>query len=142
MCQHGDQECLGNMIQACAIEELKTSERYVPFTLCMASYGFDAGIELSSYACGKELQMDMEAIKACTYSRSGNKVEAKIGAMSDDPNLQRDHVPFVMINGVHAPSADEGQLLGALCDGLSEPKPALCKSSAGKKGTGCGEGGG
>jgi interferon gamma-inducible protein 30 len=141
VCQHDEQECLGNMIQACAIEVLGTASKYVPFTLCMASYGFDAGIELSSYACGEKLGVDMDAVRECTLSRTGNILETKIGKMSDAiPN--RDHTPFVMINGVHFPNADDGDLIASICASVTDPKPSLCSESTGTKDKGCGGDGG
>jgi len=141
MCQHGDEECLGNMIQACTIDLLHEPSKYVPYTLCMASYGFNAGIEKSSYECGEELDIDMDAVKACAQSRTGDKLMVEIGKTSDSPDLQRDHVPFVMINGVHHPAADEGELITSICKSISDPLPKICAKATGTHTEGCAGGG-
>lgn len=141
-CQHSDQECLGNMIQACALDELGSVDKFVPFALCMASYGGNTGVELSSYACGQELGVDMDTIKKCAFGRTGTQIMSDLGKKTMDPSLQQDHVPWVMINGVHDGPSEEGKLLKSVCTVLKEPKPALCeKKFPTHHAAGCGGGG-
>jgi len=130
-CQHEDQECLGNMIQACAIDQLKTPELYVPLTICMSSFGSQFGIEKTSYECGVQLGIDMHSIKDCVDSRTGSELLAELGNESTRPELNRTHVPWVVINGVHEDAADDGKLLEPLCLGLEEPRPSLCNKTFG-----------
>jgi|Transcript_15699 interferon gamma-inducible protein 30 len=142
VCQHGDQECLGNMIQACTMDVVKTPSRYVPFTLCMASYNISFGVEKTSYECGDKLGIDMNAVRNCVLSRTGTKLQSNIGKVSNDLALNRDHVPFVMINGVNFPDAEDGELITSICTSLTDPKPSICqeKTGTGSSAVGCGHG--
>lgn len=142
LCQHDDEECLGNMIQACTMDLVETPSRYVPFTLCMASYNLSIGVEKTSYECGEKLGIDMAAVRKCVLSRTGNELEAEIEKKSDPMALQRDHVPFVMINGVHFPDADDGELVAAICASITDPKPSICQdtSGSGTRAAGCDDG--
>lgn len=128
-CQHGEEECLGNRIQACAIQELKTSES-VPLILCMASQGSSVGIKSSASACGAKLDIRMTGVMGCASSLQGHKLMTHLGKKSLDPDLHRTYVPFVLVDGKHEKAADEDNLLGPLCSALSVPKPAACEASA------------
>jgi interferon gamma-inducible protein 30 len=140
-CQHGEQECLGNMIQACAIDELKKVELYLPMTICMSSYDTAFGIEKTSYECGQQLGIDMKRIKQCANSRTGSELLSEYGDASTSENLNRTYVPWVVVNGVHEEDADGGELLKPLCAVLEDPKPEMCKDVLGKKAklAGCGD---
>jgi len=140
-CQHGDDECFANMIQACAIDELKTPDLYVPMTMCMAAYDMGYGIEKTSYECGESLGIDMHRIKECATSRTGSDILSAFGEETNRPGLNRTHVPYVVINGIHKTQADEGHLITPICAVLEDPKPELCtRTLANSKlhGKGCG----
>lgn len=123
-CQHGDNECFGNEVQACAINRLG-KELSVSFILCMSAYGTNYGLELTSFACGSKLGIDMAEIKACVFSSASHAMMASLGKKSLDPALGRDYVPWVVVNGVHSEQAEEN-LVAALCSSLSTPLPAAC----------------
>mmetsp|Transcript_7166 Transcript_7166/g.20128 ORF Transcript_7166/g.20128 Transcript_7166/m.20128 type:complete len:275 (-) Transcript_7166:83-907(-) len=127
ICQHHETECLGNMIHACAADVLKDPQAYVPFIVCMASYGPSTGVELTSYACGKKLGIDMESIKGCTYSERGSKLHADNGLMTS-LTLNKSYVPWVVVNGKHRKEAEGPGLVDFLCGELAAPKPAACKA--------------
>jgi len=142
ICQHDDMECLGNRLQACAIDLLEDSGKYVPFVICMSSYGLSAGLELTSFECGKKHGVDMDKIKACTDSKKGQDLVLTAGRTTVTANVS--HVPWLTVNGNHTTN---DTLLAPVCDLLSESKPKACKKDgehlveAGKKG-GCGGSGG
>jgi len=142
ICQHDDMECLGNRLQACAIDLLEDSSKYIPFVICMSSYGIAAGLELTSFECGKKHGVDMDKIKACTDSKKGHDLAMTAGRSTVTANVS--HVPWLTVNGNHTTN---DTLLAPVCDLLSEAKPKACKKDdghiveAGKKG-GCGGSGG
>merc|ERR1719198_2189275 len=81
MCQHGERECLGNAMQACALNDYP-QEKSIPWVLCMANYSArGAGIELASWNCAEEVAkeqgiengtvMDMNVLKECVDSKRG-----------------------------------------------------------------------
>lgn len=144
-CQHKEQECLGNTIHACAVADLEAS-KYMPFLLCMVSYGVGAGPELTSYACGTKLGVDMPALKACATSRRGHNLHVAHGQRTHEKNLTS--VPVAMVNGQRIDNGDKGDLIRAVCGVLDGQKPAACSkvvpsqgpghNSTGKKKKGCG----
>lgn len=125
VCQHGPSECLGNMIQACAMDILHTQERYMPYLFCISSYPPNYSVELTSYACGTQLGVNMRSLKECTRSARGHQVMLSYGAASLRPELGRKYVPWVVINGEHSEQAERGNLFGVLCKVLS-PRPSSC----------------
>lgn len=122
-CQHQETECFGNMIQACAIDLSDGPEIFVPFVMCMASYGIDAGVELSSYECGRRVGLDMHAVKQCAESERGSRLIAATGAKSMNPRLNKTYVPFITIDG--EPTLN-GSLLEPLCGLYSEAQLGAC----------------
>jgi len=128
-CQHGPEECLGNKIQACAIEKLEMSQS-VDLILCMASQGPRAAIDTSTADCAKKLDISMHGVMDCASSTQGHDIMMDLAKKSLDPKLQRSYVPFVMVSGKHEQAADEGDLLTPLCEALGTPKPAVCEGSA------------
>jgi len=150
MCQHGDSECLGNKMQACALANLEAS-KHMPFLFCMVSYGTQAGPELTSYACGTGLGVNMTTLKACATSRRGHDLLIEHGNRTLDVQLHagKRYVPYVMVNGGHSQPAENGNLLGAICGVLDAPKPAACSKISQGSGhnspngikKGCGHGG-
>jgi len=130
LCQHGETECLGNQIHACAVDLLKTPDRYVPFIMCMASYGPHTSVELSSFECGSRLNVGIEQIKSCAMSDRGHQLVVANGALTLKPELGHHYVPWVMINGEHDKAAEGPDLRAKLCSALADPKPASCSSGA------------
>lgn len=118
VCEHGEVECLGNVLQACAIEQLFYAEQYVPFVLCMAEYGSDAGVELPSYICGKQHNVDMYALRECSESEDGHEMMVRSGIMSLPPHVNRTSTPWVVVNGTHSEEAEAGDLVGPVCRAL------------------------
>jgi len=121
VCQHGEAECLGNRIHVCASDVLKDSAKFVPFVICMASYGTLAGAELSSYECGKELNISMKEIKECVDSKKGLDLIVSMAATTRAANIS--HVPWVLVNGKHT---DNETLLSPVCDAIKGIKPKVC----------------
>jgi interferon gamma-inducible protein 30 len=121
MCQHGESECLGNSIHACAMDVLQDSAKYVPFIICMSAFEPGTGMELSSYECGKQLGIDMSNIKACVNSKRGVNLINAVGNATLASNIT--HVPYVTVDGKHT---ENDTLLMPVCDLLPEPKPEVC----------------
>jgi len=127
ICQHDEEECLGNRIQACAIADLD-SKQHVAFVVCMASTF--ASPERSSYECGERLSINMTAIKACVESDRGHNLFVEHGKRSLAPALNRSYVPFVLVDGQHSKRAESGDLLGSTCEVMTEPRPAACSRAS------------
>jgi len=131
MCQHGEAECMGNRIQACAIALHPKSEEHVPFIICMASYGLHAGVELTSYACAQKHGIDMDALKTCGDDRTSHKMMEAVAATT--AVAQVSHVPWLLVNDAHT---EKDTFLKPLCDAIDGDKPKACdtlKATEGNK---------
>jgi interferon gamma-inducible protein 30 len=96
ICQHGSDECLGNLIQTCAIN-IAEQEKYMELILCMADKP-DWSIEKASYDCMQQHGIDHDKVKECVESPQGNKLFADYGKKTGDvPGRQG--TPWVLING-------------------------------------------
>jgi len=121
VCQHGEAECLGNRIHVCASDVLKDNAKLVPFVICMASYGTLAGAELTSYECGKELNISMKEIKECVDSKKGLDLIVSMAANTRVANIS--HVPWVLVNGKRT---NNETLLSPICGAIVGTKPKVC----------------
>lgn len=125
LCQHGEAECLGNMIQACAVKELKEPSQYLSLIFCMSALPQFA-VEKSSFECARELKMDLAPVRACVQSPEGRAHMYEITTASNTLNPPRKHVPWITLDGQHFEEADTGDLLSPLCRKLPAPRPSAC----------------
>lgn len=127
ICQHGTDECFGNLIQACAIKKVP-QDQYMELVFCMASKP-NWGIEKSSYECLLNAKIDPKPIKECATSPEGNKMMAEFGKLTGAVQ-GRQGTPWVMIDGVNL--ANVTNLLGAACGKLGNG-PEACAPFAKSK---------
>jgi len=133
-CQHGDDECRGNLIEACSTQLLDGPDNFVPFVGCIAATAQQYDIKDSARACAKQQGVDMPTIGACVDSAAGNEFMAQIGTYSDTMSAGKEYVPWVLVNGEHDKQADMGrQLTQVVCSALAQKitdVPAICAQQA------------
>jgi interferon gamma-inducible protein 30 len=124
-CQHGDQECTGNIIETCAIKLHPATSDHLPFIACMES-GDPA---TSGATCAQQTSLDWDAINTCSTGNDGNDAEHQMGVRTDNLNPPHQGVPWIVVNG--SPS-DEAQnaLLHVVCSAYQGPPPAACTQFA------------
>jgi len=110
ICQHGSDECMGNLIQMCAEEEL-TKAKHMELIFCMAAKP-SWSIEKASYECLQKVGGDPHKVKKCVDSPKGNKLFAEFGKRTGEVK-GRLGTPWVMINGVNL--VQVGDLLKTVC---------------------------
>jgi len=121
ICQHGTDECLGNLIQACAISMVE-KEKYMELVFCMAQKP-DWSIEKASYECMDKFDIDHDHVKACVGSPQGNKMFADLGNQTGSvPGRQG--TPWVMINGANLGNTTD--LLRGVCTAIGDSGPKSC----------------
>lgn len=113
ICQHGTDECFGNLVQACAIKNTEQS-KYMELILCMAAKP-DWGIEKASYECMTSAGIDPKPIKECASSPVGNKLMAEFG-LETGKVQGRTGTPWVMVDGINLPNVAD--LLKTACGKL------------------------
>jgi len=96
-CQHGEEECWGNMIQACAADLYEPST-HIPFVTCMSKGGLDINIEEAADTCAQHHDVDMTRIAECVRSGHGPELMAYIAKTSVG---KIHYVPWVEVNGDH-----------------------------------------
>lgn len=129
-CQHGKEECVGNLIETCAIYVLKSFDSYFPFINCMESSS--SLPSRSAVTCAQQLSVPLDPIMACANGTQGNQLEHKMAVMTDALVPQHQYVPWVVLNGVHTEKINDeavSDLLKLICDTYTGPKPSGCKSA-------------
>ncbi|KFR04804.1 Gamma-interferon-inducible lysosomal thiol reductase, partial [Nipponia nippon] len=111
-CQHGPEECLGNMIETCVMDEAKNFTTYFPVIFCLES---GSSVTKNLEACLQIYapQLDGGRIAACVQGDAGAALmhrNAQLTAALDPPHQ---YVPWVVINGLQAQA--EASLLGLIC---------------------------
>mmetsp|Transcript_47458 Transcript_47458/g.113895 ORF Transcript_47458/g.113895 Transcript_47458/m.113895 type:complete len:281 (+) Transcript_47458:113-955(+) len=125
-CQHGESECLGNLIHSCAIKLLAEPEKYMPLIFCMAERTNHMP-EKSSFECMEELGVDPEPIRNCVLTPEADDDMFTITQVDKSISPARQYVPWVMVDGNHIEVNDgKADLKQAICDVLGDKAPAGC----------------
>ena len=121
-CQHGENECYGNLIETCAIQMQGRIQSYNTI-LCIesniAKYGadFDKTLEF----CLSDKPDDLSLVKQCVTSDIGNEYQHQMVQKTQ----KHDYVPWVMVDGVHD-EKKEGKILASLVDYLCGDDKTKC----------------
>lgn len=128
-CQHGIEECYGNLIETCAIYYHSNTSVYLPFIHCVEA---SSSIPRESAAgCAEKLGLDYSQIKSCADGPLGNSLEHKMALKTDALQPPHKYVPWVTLNGVHTKQIQSEavqDLEGLICKTYQgSPKPAACQ---------------
>lgn len=132
-CQHGEWECVGNIIDACTINIVRNFSIYFPFINCMEEILYNGDIKPPEAAekCAKKFDLKaIDSILACSKSDTGVALEHQMALRTDALKPQHTFVPWVTLNGVHNDKIQdraEDDLLGLICDTYMGPKPPGCQ---------------
>lgn len=127
VCQHGKEECVGNLIETCAFVLEKTKTISVGFIHCMENS--EKTPEKAAEACGPKFKIDLDKIMACANGDQGNQLEHMMAEITADLNPPHQYVPWVTLNGVHTNKIQNeamSDLLSLICDAYKGPKPSAC----------------
>jgi len=124
-CQHGPDECTGNIWENCAIKYYQEFNDHFNFIVCLERYG--RTMLHHAEDCAKEANLDFDKIKACAESSEGYNLLIQAGEQT--PNNHQ-YVPWLHINGKHNTEA-ESDFLRAICKYYSgSSKPKACQNLA------------
>jgi len=129
-CQHGEKECLGNILEVCIMQQLNwDSDMYLPVISCME--GSDDPVS-SAKGCVRDLSsVSYDAVKTCAAGKEGNKLEHSMGVKTESLDPPHKYVPWVVVNGEHTDELQEkaqSDLLGLVCSLYQGPQPAECNT--------------
>ncbi|XP_006640006.1 gamma-interferon-inducible lysosomal thiol reductase [Lepisosteus oculatus] len=124
-CQHGEEECLGNMVETCILH-------YTPYALyvlfCMESSN---DVVNSAQTCLKLYDPSVEwgKIMSCANGTLGNQLMHTNAQMTDALKPPHQYVPWVTINGEHTEELQNkamASLYTLVCSLYKGEKPPAC----------------
>ncbi|XP_069783852.1 gamma-interferon-inducible lysosomal thiol reductase-like isoform X1 [Narcine bancroftii] len=101
-CQHGQEECTGNMIEACLMHTLQNVKRFFPIIFCMESA---PDVISAAQLCLKvyEPTVDWTEIEKCVNGNLGNKLMHQNAERTEALNPPHKYVPWILVNGGKKP---------------------------------------
>lgn len=123
-CQHGPQECLGNEVEACAMQLYQSQTQYVPFIHCIEYYGMQYG-----QYCASTNKMDWTKIDACARGAEGLALMHEMAVATAALNPPHQYVPWVTVNGAHTDAMQTdimNNMVAFVCKTYTGTKPAVC----------------
>lgn len=97
-CQHGEQECLLNTVEACAINTWPDVHDHFPFIFCVERYLYHDKFDQWE-SCFDELSLDSKPVKDCYTSGYGNQLELGYAAETNSLEPPKKYVPWVVVDG-------------------------------------------
>ena len=122
-CQHGENECYGNLIETCAINIMGKQKSYdtiicIEGNIASYSKNFDKTLEY----CLKDDQDNLALVKECVTSDIGNTYQHIMAMKTEDHKW----VPWIMVDGVHDVAVEE-QILSSLYNYVCGEDESKCK---------------
>jgi interferon gamma-inducible protein 30 len=139
-CQHGVNECNGNMWEACAIEHYGNNSitvgepKWWPFYDCMEKSG-QAGTASVAQNCANNNGLDWNTISTCATTSNpakgsttdGNPWMHNIAVRTNNLQPPHQYTPWVVLNGKPISSADYNlPLINLICAAYTGPLPSCC----------------
>lgn len=133
-CQHGPKECVGNLIETCAISILKNVSTYFPFIHCLeVNIAGSSDPHPVAEKCASGQGIDFTDIDKCQSGPQGNSLEHEMALKTNALNPHHNYVPWVTLNGKHTEEIQDKatfNLLGLVCDTYQGSKPSACPANA------------
>ena len=106
-CQHGSQECFGNLLQNCVINKTNT-QTGINFIICFEENikKFGKDIEKTGEHCSNDFSLNFGELKDCMYGDLGKNIQHEVADTTDALNPQHNYVPWIVVNGNHDENAE------------------------------------
>jgi len=128
-CQHGPKECVGNLIETCAMSLLKNVSVYFPFIHCL-EVNIESGDPVSiGRECAQRQGIDFSPIDKCQNGPEGNSLEHQMALKTNALEPPHYYVPWVTLNGKHTDDIQNKamfNLLRLVCGTYQGKKPSAC----------------
>ncbi|EGR33474.1 hypothetical protein IMG5_051520, partial [Ichthyophthirius multifiliis] len=104
-CQHGENECYGNLIENCVLSKLEYPKN-IKFVYCIENKIEDNQLDFNKTLqdCYIELQIAQQtqgSIQQCLTSDEGKQLVIKAGEKTDQLSPKHQFVPWIIVNGIH-----------------------------------------
>lgn len=128
-CQHGEQECVGNMIEACLLN--MTSSNAFLTIFCMES---SKDPIKAAQSCVELFSPDLswKSVMSCVNGDLGNQVMHQNALKTKALKPPHTYVPWITINGEHSEELQNkafSALVPLVCDLYKGERPAICGGS-------------
>jgi len=129
-CQHGASECLGNMIEACAIKYHQNSTaEWVNFISCCETSSQPVDKVGASCASKQGWTDYSTGIMSCVNGKEGNDLMHSIAVATQSLQPPHQWTPWVVMNGKPLTESQLDQSLTKLvCNAYQGTKPPGCKA--------------
>jgi len=139
-CQHGVNECIGNMWEACAIEynnvtlnDAHKTPKWFSFFNCMEASN-QAGVQSVAQSCASKGGLDWSVINTCAGSNpavgtaaDGNPIMHQIALKTNSLIPPHQWTPWVVINGTPLTESQlDLSLIKLVCQAYTGTPPAGC----------------
>lgn len=117
-CQHGADECWGNLLHSCFLYFHPSTADHLPFVHCMESDDKD-NIRDASKKCAQQLGISLDLVNKCMSSRFGNYLQHQNAAQTENLSPAHQYVPWVTLNGLHTEDIQnkaQTDLVKLICD--------------------------
>ncbi|TRY58949.1 hypothetical protein DNTS_033922 [Danionella cerebrum] len=136
-CQHGEDECLGNMIETCLLNKLGLDGLLVVF--CMESA---EDVLKAAQPCLQVYRPDVTwgSIMECVKGDQGNILMHENALKTNALNPPHQYVPWITINGEHTEDLESkalNSLLNLVCSLYKGEKPNACGQEFKKTNSSC-----
>jgi len=95
-CQHGEQECIGNMFHACVEEKVEDAAKRLEMIKCMISDNYEP--ENSAKNCASEVGVDFEEILTCATGAQGQELHYQAGLKTQALSPKVSFIPTIEID--------------------------------------------
>ena len=95
-CQHGEQECIGNMFHACVEEKVEDAAKRLEMIKCMISDNYEP--ENSAKNCASEGGVDFEEILTCATGAQGQELHYQAGLKTQALSPKVSFIPTIEID--------------------------------------------
>jgi len=122
-CQHGENECIADSIEQCAIDIYPEFTKHYPFLYCMEGHG--SNMLKYTEECSKTAGLNYTQIEACSNDAARVvALQARFAAMTPSDHK---YTPWILVNGVLSKS-DGDKLLDEVCTAYTGTWPAGCNT--------------
>nr|E7E2N8.1 RecName: Full=Gamma-interferon-inducible lysosomal thiol reductase; Flags: Precursor [Carassius auratus]ADU02196.1 gamma-interferon-inducible lysosomal thiol reductase [Carassius auratus] len=126
ICQHGEDECRGNMIETCLLKAL--GPKAIPVIFCMES---GADVLKAAQPCLGVYFPDTtwDSVMKCVTGDEGNKLMHQNALKTNALKPPHEYVPWITINGEHTDDLQDkatNSLFNLVCSLYKGEKPAAC----------------